>query len=510
MSATGAASPGDVGTEPRASTRPSPFDLSRLSRQEALAVVVIGVFLLVSEGINLGYRPYSPVVLVAAIGTGVGALLLVLVQRAVPLVGAVLMALLLVLFVDIYFLKPWYLVAVVAVAAIALLVSRARRPFLTFFAVFAVIFSVLVFINRDTSLLSPDQPEWDDDLRGKTADQPAIVHLVLDEFMGTRGLREVTGMSEAEVAAIESGLVGQGFRVYRNARSVSLLTKFSISNFLTGRNEAGNITSKPPAPNLSGYRHYLKENRYFDALLAAGYSLHALYNTFLRLCPNQPMETVACRSFGLDKQGALADRRSMSFRQSLNAYLLALGESLMDPRSVEGVSALTMTFGRNERIQAPETGHVLSSLELLGRLTAEIANAKRGQAYFAHLLVPHRPWILGPDCMIADAAARSEHEQYRDQLLCIMAGLDGFLEAIEANPELRDAVVLVQGDHGARMDKTEPDPNLDHDAPHMLDVYNAFVAIRAPGFAPGVDDREVPLASVVGWVPQAVGAGPPW
>lgn len=488
---------------------------TRFSRSEAGYVLLIGLLLVVPESSDLGYAPYALETLVAAGCSLALALLVVALQRLVPLAGAAAAGLLVATFADLYFLRGPVPAVAASLAVAALLLGASREPVLRFSVVAAVVFTVLVCAGRSDRLMTPQAPGWNEDLRarsgGQGADRPAVIHLVLDEFMGARGLRAAAGVAEAEVNALEDLFLANGFKVFENARSTSRLTWISFGDFLSGVGERAQAAAG--GEDLQHSRHDLGKNPYFDALLGAGYPIHAVYSEHLHLCPAG--QAHGCRSYGFRKRGDLAGRYSPTVADSLGLYLDALRADLSSDRSVRGVALVRWLRNwwhagstASMDVKAPSLGHVLVSLEILEKLTGEIRAAGRGQVYFAHLLFPHRPWRLDARCRLRDPAASGRAELYWRQVQCLQSKLEHFLAAVRANPELADAIVVIQGDHGARLDNRDPDPGLRREDRHVLDVYNAFVAVRAEGFAPGVDSRDLSLADVIARIESLVRRGP--
>jgi hypothetical protein len=487
-----------------------------LSPVEVILAILAAAFLLVPEVRDLGYSPYSIEMLLAACASALLMVALVVFHRFLPVIGAIFIGMAFVSFLDLYFFTATPLVILAATIILTVgLVTNLRESIIRFFAAFSIVFAFLVVVTHSDSLLSPRQPRWDQHLHAGSNNQPAVIHLVLDEFMGSNGLKKAARVRDADVAALENFFTRRGFRIFRNARSSSGATWFSFNNFLTGEDKT-NITKVPPLANLAQSEYYLKTNSYFDKYRNLHYSLHSVYSDVLRLCPSEVTDDVSCRVYTLAKRGSLLSRYSSSTKRSLELFVLALAADLSNVKTVRGVyfyhwlvdtlyrltGYTRLTVGSNEPARL---GPVLASLEILDQLKGEIQDAERGQLYFAHLLLPHSPWALNESCQLADNSAQTEQENYWGQVKCLVSRLNLFFKAVEENPALHDAIILVHGDHGARFIGTEPPPGLDEDAPSMLDIFNAFVAFRAPGYEAGVDNRRVNLADVIHWELKAAG-----
>jgi hypothetical protein len=143
------------------------------------------------------------------------------------------------------------------------------------------------------------------------------------------------------------------------------------------------------------------------------------------------------------------------------------------------------------------------------RFQADVLSSPRGRAYFAHLLMPHSPYVLDANCQETGAPAvgyflREErllhgtaldtvraktYRSYFGQYGCAASKIDSLLSRIDQDPAFADATVVVEGDHGARISAGQYAESLsDRD---MVDNYAALYAVRKPGLARGYDLREV-------------------
>src|SRR5262249_20266694 len=73
----------------RACLRWSSFNTKPLSRMEVILAIVATAFLLVPQGIDLGYRPYSIEVLLAACTSALLMAILIILFRSRPMIAAI-------------------------------------------------------------------------------------------------------------------------------------------------------------------------------------------------------------------------------------------------------------------------------------------------------------------------------------------------------------------------------------------------------------------------------------
>lgn len=239
------------------------------------------------------------------------------------------------------------------------------------------------------------------------------------------------------------------------------------------------------------------------ALLDAGFDTTVIESDFLRLCGDDPRATCATYNRGQDMQ-VVADqgwsfgkRIFMAGLQLHNDYLFAA------PRTVRLYQAI-LKNGAELLGQRPSQSYQmfirpLAMLEVLDDLSARVADMQAGDAIIAHLLVPHSPYVLGPDCSYRDLSEwgyvlesgthvgiAQAYDTFWDQSACLHSRLAEMLDQLSGR---EDVVVIIHGDHGSRiLDRTEdarPDDSL-----------GTLLAIKAPYSTGRLIDRPVGLQDV--------------
>ena len=170
----------------------------------------------------------------------------------------------------------------------------------------------------------------------------------------------------------------------------------------------------------------------------------------------------------------------------------------------------------------------LATPAMTERLAASLRDAGPGRAVIARLPAADAPWAWGVDCALdrdpggwlgphdrTQPPPRRNDEPGRElrrkrsnaQLECAHRRLGALIDAIDGNPALAGATVLVHGLHGSGI--VGVPPTLEHErraaAEDFVDGFSTFLALRAPGAAPGVDPRPTPLQAVF---PTFFGAPP--
>ena len=117
---------------------------------------------------------------------------------------------------------------------------------------------------------------------------------------------------------------------------------------------------------------------------------------------------------------------------------------------------ITTTFARilqnaslNDQYADPELyrERTLFTLDKLDKLSY----IKEPKFVFVHLIVPHPPYVFGPTGGTVEPVAadtpRSEHLQYRDQVIYISSRMQEIVPKIIAN-STTPPIIIIQGDHG--------------------------------------------------------------
>ncbi len=124
---------------------------------------------------------------------------------------------------------------------------------------------------------------------------------------------------------------------------------------------------------------------------------------------------------------------------------------------------------------------------------------KRGTYYFFHTYFPHGPFIFDRNCSAKSTrlweatesgtaeAYRFRYDLFLDQALCASSDVMDLIKAIDSQPQLKDAMIIVHGDHGARItaetDVSRADLNYSPQR-RERDMRATFLAIR-DGQKPG-------------------------
>jgi hypothetical protein len=342
--------------------------------------------------------------------------------------------------------------------AFAFWLRRSLLPFIGVMASVVILLSLAGFGGSGAKAQPPSPPALG------TNDRPAIVHLLLDEHVGIEGLPAENAASPALRERLKAFYVDSGFRLYGRAYSEHMHTVNAVPQIMNlGENQQAQKKQRKEGVALA-------RNAYFDGLRAEGYTLNVYQTDFVELCGSRTdVRCVTYPSAGLSN--IAASTLSRSEKSSLIVFnLLALSDlAERVTRSLEGYRRLARVGGIEiPRIMLKERAKTstIHSLTVTDQLVADLGKAQPGQAYVAHLLLPHYPYVTRPDCSLRPRSEwayrrfsppiREREKAYFDQLLCVTNKVSAVLAALEHSPAARNYIVIVHGDHGSRITVSDP------------------------------------------------------
>ena len=343
------------------------------------------------------------------------------------------------------------------------------------------------------------------------ADLPPIIHVVLDGHIGIEGIPVDIGGGEALRDSLREFFGKWGFRLYGRAYSKYFMTYDSISNLINGKASAidadlVDITTHTGKP---GWKP--AQNEYFRKLADRGYRIRVYQTDYLDFCQDFSGKIEYCYRYPSSSPQLV---RALDLPAMEKAELI-IG-SYTDKSAV--VNMLRILYNKSRSLIASSglpgwerKNYAFSSLgvpEVIRQLQTDLSQASRGRLFFAHLLLPHGPYIWDETCRMRDdsdtwLSRRLDHEdllshsnpEYREkaygiyfqQVVCTMSLLDNLLESLDKNGLLENATVIIHGDHGSRITINDPVAPMEAIATDRdyIDAFSTLFAIRSPGITPG-------------------------
>ena len=140
-------------------------------------------------------------------------------------------------------------------------------------------------------------------------------------------------------------------------------------------------------------------------------------------------------------------------------------------------------------------------------LKNDLGKATPGQAYFAHLILPHAPYIYDGNCKLrglsewlgvvpitgvnTEQSRRERYEAYFKQVGCAQRVLDRLFDALRDRGLYEGSIIIVHADHGSRLNLVPTQPVTKAD---FRDRYSVLLAVKLPGTEIEYEPRPVSLA----------------
>ena len=360
------------------------------------------------------------------------------------------------------------------------------------------------------------QPRRADAPAMPTPAPPIVVHLIFDEFIGIEGIPRKVPDGTAVRHSLRSFFHSNGFEVFGRAYSRFHRTDNSIPNLL-------NYVSVPvEALFTEGKPKRLRNNFYFDDMYEAGYKIRVYQPEYFDFCEGYQHEIASCRIFS---NFGISPLKTLQLPETVKAELIL--------RNFGELSVIWRTFlAYYERLRrkAVRNGYHLPTwirgsphlwsaggFQLLDIVARDVANAAPGDLYFAHLLVPHAPYVYDRSCDLRhphdwedrppsnDSHSRLHHYQlYLEQVECVQVKLHEIFEFWRREGVYDRAKVIIQGDHGSRLYLKEPTVSNKDElvTSDYVDSFSTLFAVKAPEREPKYDRRVVAIQDALAAVAQ--------
>jgi hypothetical protein len=481
QTATGASEP----QEQSAAQFRSPFAMAFLAGGAVLAASFVNLLQ------YLGYPLLRPETAIVAAGLLGVTLVAALLYRASGRIGRALMeGLLVFLAFDLNLDIFW--VALAAGLAVAAVAWRKRMSLLPVLAVFAgiVFLTTLAGLGERRAALEKSPGS-----AGASGSGPALLHIILDEHVGLQGIADPALRSE-----MERFYGSRGFRTFDRAYSRHYHTVNAIPDILN--------FGAPGAPVRYRRAFRAGPTAWLGLLARQGYGIHIYQSEFGDFCSDNPHASCTrYMEFSLEVMRDLPLPASEKARKIAQKFATL---SVLASGAAQAYDLFIHVTGLSRRglplLDLKRTGgaSTLVAMAAFDELTADLRQARRGNAFFAHLLIPHRPFVAGPDCHILPPSAWrigsiAARGAYHRQLRCVMRKLDAALAALAASPAGADAIVILHGDHGSRLANVAPRADRAErlSAEDLVAGYSTLFAIRAPGLESGPDPRPASAAELL-------------
>lgn len=344
---------------------------------------------------------------------------------------------------------------------------------------------------------------------------PAILHVILDGHIGGDGLPANNPEAQAMKAFLQEFYVSNGFRFFARAHSQHLDTVHSVPRIFNYGGRSSGTAS------LTGGT--LGANSYFNDLAGDGYRLNLLETEWLEMCSAAQFHS--CKTFWSPSLetfpdlplhwGDKAKILTLKFLElsDIVDWIAKYPDPTIARLSRLGIATPELAPDRQDRTSS------VNGLAAFNQLIGDLKYASPGDAFIAHILLPHDPYALNARCELLPLPWMTRQYRshlatrqlaYFNQTRCATAKLGEALQAISASAAGNNFIVIVHGDHGSLL--TVRDPIIERSGPrrHQDDLdeiasYSSLFAVRMPGLAPGYDNRPATVGALLQWVIRSKG-----
>ena len=332
-------------------------------------------------------------------------------------------------------------------------------------------------------------------------DRPAkaVLHILLDEHAGINGFPSRNTDAQRIRKELRDFYLSRGFNLYGGAYSEHFYSINAIPKIFNYGERLGESPSKEGGVKLG-------ETTHLAALTDMGYALKIYQSDYAEFCKDA--EVQSCLTYGVSSLGAtldypltLAERVELiTFKfLSLSRFLKAVDRWFKLPN---GSPVLDLN--------AKSNSSTIGALTVFDMLIDDLGKARPGEAYVAHILLPHYPHITNSDCTIrrksswemrrSTSPVGDREAAYYDQIRCSMEKVDQAITALEQSAVGDEFVVIVHSDHGSRITRRDPTVRnmgkFDND--DLIAGFASLFAVRAPGLASNYSDDPAALALLLG------------
>jgi hypothetical protein len=363
---------------------------------------------------------------------------------------------------------------------------------------------------------------------------PRIIHLILDAHIGIEGIPTNTGLGKAVKEQIVAFYHRYDFFVYGGAYSHYFRTWDAIPNAMNFSAEPKQNAWVTRAGPSSPFR--MRTNNYFRVLSQRHYHLNIVESDILDFCSDSDKNAAlqGCTTYRAHALGALA---RVNLPVSQKVILVFLGylksshrflaiapiyQSIQRKFTSHGVPLLSWA---EDALWTPSSSFFgsINTMEIMEGLWDEVLMVPPGNVLFAHLLLPHYPYLYNADCSTHSSiedwktgtnfgefrslrngqnSSQLREEQYSlyfQQLQCLYARLDKLFLGMKRAGVFDDSIIILHGDHGSRTFRHEPTPDnvalLTED--DYKDAFSTLYAIKIPGKPGGYDSSVLPLEQLL-------------
>ena len=285
-----------------------------------------------------------------------------------------------------------------------------------------------------------------------------FLHIMLDEHQGIGQFPEDLPEAKRAKEAVIGFFDRFGFTVLPRTFVRHLDTEYSLADILNYDRAEESVSKLNGVVSIvshrGGLRRTLLRNTAFERLRQRNYSLHVIQSNHLNLCTRQ-WTGMTCREYQWNTIRAMLDMPVPVLTRT--AVLTSMWLKSVSVASWAR-NQLREKANLNIFVDPPTS---LSAEFTLRTVAEEIESGDGRRAYFLHLMAPHGPYSYKDDCRFDPNPwnwhGEPEHHltwlkrRYYVQVRCLYEQMTAFFTRLESRGHLKNAQVIMHGDHGSRL-----------------------------------------------------------
>ena len=311
-----------------------------------------------------------------------------------------------------------------------------------------------------------------------------VVHIILDGFIGPDGLPPQDLPQSFRSEMIEF-FRKNNFEIYNRAYSHYNATQDSLTHAFNFTNDSDTVYGKSTVFHTS---LSVSQNRYFEILHRHGYAINVYQSQSFDFCQAVPDSNDRCLTYTIPNFETLRENVSnpvLRFR--------ILATNLFNQSTV-------ISMFLNTRMWLLNWGTSNYQPKVIEQIGDDL-EASRDGVFFAHLLLPHAPFVYQHDCQLDYQSEPWErfprrgmetntlderiarYVRYLPQAKCALNEIGRLFDRMRELDIYDDAFIIVHGDHGSRISLHRAsiiNQNLLTPEDYR-DVFSTLFAIKSPG-----------------------------
>lgn len=336
---------------------------------------------------------------------------------------------------------------------------------------------------------------------------PNVLHLYLDGLIGIEGIPQDLHDGKALAQDFKNFFRINDFQTFGGAHSSYYRSIYSITGMLNFNNSPKKLRENIEIIEKNyAITYKLKRNAYFKKLHEQGYNINVYQAEFMDFCDPLYVQAKDCFMY---MQNA-PDRKAMGHlgfgeRLKLLWYTFAREQAIVEKLiyyQLHLSSTFTMLPQNSPLLKMLVSVGAMSISSVIDKIAQDVTSSKGGNVYFAHVLIPHSPYIWNAQChlkkssetwaspflelknwVIPSAKRVDLYREYFKQVRCVKLKLQNLFTHMKKSGNFENTIIVIHSDHGSRIAENTSVYVENHavSSRDMQDGFSTLFAIKIPG-----------------------------